>query len=174
MGHMQDNNLSIQSIKNKKIQFFIEELVAFGMQTLILFVVIVLISNFFQNSTELIKFSESKFVSIREFFLTLLGTIFAIGILTTIQRLVDDRSNFLSKIIDNTLLEFPRIIYLFGSTLVAVTASIGIYLLIEPDGVNNPTFFIGHSLLFAVSFFVYGIAIKYLLIKKVFKEAILF
>ncbi|MDO4696831.1 MAG: hypothetical protein Q4A49_04800 [Neisseria sp.] len=169
MNSQEKNCPSQQSNKNFS-SFIIEELLAFLIQFIILFCVIVLLSNCLSNEDVLVKFAESKLDSTHELFLTFLATIFALGLLTTIQKLLGDKYTFWNKIIDNTLLEFPRTIYLFGSSLTSVTASVGLYIKLHPNNKDNPTFFFTYAIFFAIVFFIYGCGMKYLLIRNTLKN----
>ncbi len=153
-------------------EFFISELVAFVTQILIFFCVGVLLSKVLSNETDVIKFAENKLGSWQEFTLTLIATIFALGLLTTIQRLWNSENGFWNKTIDNTLLEFPRTLYLFGSSLTAAAIVVGLYLWLNPnaDTENNPILFIRYSIVFAMTFFIYGCGVKFLLVRKTLRK----
>lgn len=148
--------------------FFISEISAFTIQVLIFFCLTLLMSNFLTIESDLIKFAENKLNSKKEFMYTFISTIFASGLLTLIQKLIDDNNAFWHKIIDDTLLELPRIIYLFGSSIVAISIAVGIYLKMNPhaDSSINYNFFFIYGLFLACMFFIYGCGLKFLLVRK--------
>ena len=99
-----------------------------------------------------------------EFLLTLVAITFVIGIFATIHYFSEIA--FLSKIIVNIIEELPRIIYLFGANLAAVSLMIGFYLSKNPDGATEPARFYSLAAFFGVSMFVYGFLLRFIIQKK--------
>lgn len=159
-------------MKNPTFLFILSELFAFLIQVLIFFCITLLISHFLTIESALIKFAENKIDSREEFVFTIIATIFVLGILTTIQRLINHKEEFFHKLIDDTLLEIPRVIYLFGSSIVATTISLGIYLEKNPNADNgiNSGFFFLYTPILAFAFFSYGCGLKYFLVRKTLKS----
>ncbi|OSI08911.1 Uncharacterised protein [Neisseria animaloris] len=87
MSGKAENDVNVFNPEMNKLHFLIEELAAFFTQVLIFFCVAMLLSNGLSNEADLIKFAESKLASHKEFLFTLIATIFALGLLTTMQKL---------------------------------------------------------------------------------------
>jgi hypothetical protein len=113
-------------------QFFLTEFMAYLSQVVVVFLVAAFSSNFLSDQKKLEAFGNAKVSSITpgEIGFTLLALVVWCGVLLLAQILVGGR--LWRGVIRDTLYEFPRIVYLIGSTATGVAISIALYLSNHP------------------------------------------
>lgn len=155
-------------ISNKEIMSFVFiELCVFIAQVLIIFIVAYFISDSLDSEKRLTEFVNGKVNSatMKELGLTLFSATFVLGLLTLAKEFIP--SKFVETISSEIILELPRTIYLFGSSITASTLAIASFLSSHPEVTTRPTpNYLWASAFFAVSFFTYGCAIKLILLIK--------
>ncbi|HTN29905.1 MAG TPA: hypothetical protein VL178_03610 [Pseudomonas sp.] len=153
--------------QTESMTFYLTELCVFLSQVLIIFLVAYFISDMMQSEERLSSFVSSKVnaLTFREFWLTLFSATFVLGLLFIIREMAPSR--FVEKIATEVINELPRTIYLFGSSMTALTAAVAVFLAVNPTENAIPAAgLFGTSLFFAFIFFVYGCGAKFLLIRK--------
>jgi magnesium-transporting ATPase (P-type) len=149
-----------------KAHFIFIEFCIFISQVAVIFFVAFLISHMFSNETRFTEFISGKLnaQTTTELGLTLLAVTFVLGVLAILKQL--EPSSLLEKIVNEVISELPRTIYLFGSSITAISLSIAVYAYIHPQETLKPLNFFAHAAFFALSFFTYGCLLKYYFLPK--------
>jgi len=149
------------------ISFVFIELCVFAAQVLVIFIVAYFISDSLSSEERLMEFVNGKvnMHTIKELGLTLFSVTFVLGLLALTKEVVP--SSYVEKVSGEVLLELPRTIYLFGSSITASTIAIAFFLSSHPQAATQPAVgYFGLSAFFALSFFGYGCGAKVLLLSK--------
>lgn len=157
----QENQQDESYSRKKLYHFILTEFCIFAAQTLTLFIVAYIISDSLSNEDRLMGFINGKIntTTMKELGLTLFSATFVLGLFSLIQEI--SSSHHLKKISREVLFELPRTIYLFGSSITASTIAIAFFLSSHPQSTAEPVAgYIGLSAFFAITFFVYGSALK--------------
>jgi hypothetical protein len=154
-------------IKPLSASLFVIELTIFAFQVLTIFIVAFFISDMFASEQKFNGFISGKInaTTVKEFLLTLFSVTFCLGLVTIAKELAPNK--FISRIATEILDEIPRTIYLLGSNVTAVTLAIAVYLPQKSSAsipVAGGLYIV--SILFAVTFFIYGFGIKVLLVRR--------
>lgn len=155
--------------KLKISQLFATELMVFLSQILVFFTVAFLMSNMFASEQKLNEFINGKLnaTTVSEFIWTLVAVICCHGLIDFLGRLAPGK--FFSRISAEVLDDFPRTIYLFGSSTTAIFLSIAMYSAIHPSTTKSiggifMTIPVGTfsylSIFFGLTFFLYGFFLK--------------
>lgn len=143
------------------IEFVFIEFAVFLSQALVIFIVTFFLSDMLKNEERLTTFVTSKLndFTISELGLTLFAVTFVLGLFYIIKEM--STSSLVERIASELIDELPRTIYLFGSSITAITAALAIFLLQNPDSsqIQASRFFV-MSLFIGISFFGYGCLIK--------------
>lgn len=143
------------------ISFVFLELCVFAAQVLVIFVVAYFISDSLASEERLVEFVSGKVNThtMKELGLTLFAVTFVLGLLALVKELV--RSDYVEKVSTEVLLELPRTIYLFGSSITASTIALAFFLSSHPEATKEPASgYFWMSAFFALSFFAYGCTAK--------------
>lgn len=167
MSSEQANQLEKVSPVKDGILFVFIELCVFLAQVLMIFIVAFLISDSLSSEERLTEFVIGKvhMHTMKELGFTLFAATFVLGLLTLIKEVAP--SSYVEKITGEILLELPRTIYLFGSSITASTVAIAFFISGHPQVATQPAS--GYFLLsafFALSFFAYGCIAKALLLAR--------
>lgn len=163
MSDQQNNAISSKEI----LSFALIELCVFIAQVLIIFIVAYFISDSLDSEKRLTEFVSSKVnpTTMKELGLTLFSVTFVLGLLTLAKEFIP--SKFVETISSEIILELPRTIYLFGSSITASTLAIASFISNHPEVTTQPTpNYLWASAFFAISFFIYGCSIKLALLIK--------
>lgn len=147
------------------LNFWITEFFVFLSQVTVIYLVAFLISDMFGNEERLTEFVTSKLNTntITELGLTLFAATFVMGFIAIVTKIIPS-GDWSEKIANEVLLEFPRTIYLFGSSVTAATAAIATFMSQHPQAINKPAGYFYMAAFFAISFFTYGAGLKAMLI----------
>lgn len=149
------------------ISFVFIEFCVFSAQVLTIFIVAYFISDSLASEERLTQFVTGKVNThtMKELGLTLFAVTFVLGVLALIKEIVS--SNYAEKVSTEVLLELPRTIYLFGSSITASTIAIAFFLSSHPEATSQPASgYFWLSAFFALSFFGYGCGAKALFLSK--------
>jgi len=143
------------------ISFFVIEFLIFCSQILTIYLVGFFISGLFKNEKALLDFALSKLQanSIGEFGLTVLAILVLIGLIATVTEFFPTHMSH--KILRKVIEEFPRTIYLFGSSLTATLLSVATFSVVNSNSNTSrgPKYFL-MSGIFGFMFFVMGCGLK--------------
>lgn len=152
----------------KKFELVATELCVFLSQFFVFFIVTFFISNMLNDEDKLTDFVSGKLngSTSLEIFLTLFAITSVIGLLFFIREMTI--SGFAEKVAREVIRELPRTIYLFGSSISAVTIAAALFLLMNPESMEEVEEgsdlgvggIVAMSLFIGGSFFAYGLAIK--------------
>lgn len=162
----QDQQVKTHPVKDG-ISFVFIELCVFAAQVLVIFIAAYFISDSLSSEERLTEFVNGKINmhTMKELGLTLFAVTFVLGLLTSIREVVP--SSYVEKVSGEVLLELPRTIYLFGSSITASTIAIAFFLSSHPQATTQPAAgYFGLSAFFALSFFGYGCVAKALFLSK--------
>jgi len=158
----------------KKVEFIFIELCVFLSQAVVIFLVTFFISDMLKNEDMLTDFVSSKLnaTTLSELGLTIFAVTFVLGLLYIVKEMT--MSGLAERVASEVINELPRTIYLFGSSISAVTTAVAIFLWKHPESLAeveeksslDPVSFFGLSLFIGASFFVYGLLIKFGLRRK--------
>jgi hypothetical protein len=160
------------SVKDEIFSFVFIELCVFAAQVLVFFIVAYFVSDSLASEERLAEFLSGKInaYTVKELGLTLFAVTFALGLLAQIKVIVP--SSYVEKVSTEVLLELPRTIYLFGSSITASTLVLAIFISSHPEAVNKPASdYFWLSACFALSLFGYGCAAKYFFFLKRVKSS---
>jgi len=166
----QNNKKSTHSF-GKIQKDLIKELTIYFSQVFVFFCVSIMISNMLTNEENLTKYISSKVnnYSLIEILYIIVATIFVVGFLYILGKILN-KFDFAEEIIDDILRSIHRTIYFFGSSvagiMLAIATSIAFHSKVKK---LVPIGWIIYAVLFGISIFIYGYAIKTLL-SKVFKS----
>ena len=156
-----DENMVIP--KKDNLEFLFSELWAYFSQFLIFFFIVVLSTQFLTDEKKFEEFVTKKLPS--DLWLEFGWTFVAIAVVGSITWLI---SKGILKQSDEKVreifVEFPRTIYLFGSSASAIFFSIALYLQkhpATPTGKETPISLLGAGLVILISFFVFGCLVSY-------------
>lgn len=118
----------------ENLRELLNEFMVYLSQTMVVFLVAVFSSNFLTDLAALEAFGNSKVnvSSISEFKFTFLALVLWCGVLCISKEMLG--GSLLGVAIRKALREFPRIIYMFGSTTTGVAMAIAIYVGNHPIG----------------------------------------
>lgn len=127
-----------QSKKRESAEDFWIEFCVSVAQTAIFFFLAFFSTDFLRNEDLLQKFMDKNINSgtWEEFWLTILSVVVVTGIVSIVS-VASKKKTFLSKITERILLELPRLISVFGSSVFAVFLAITVHLFFNPDGVTE-------------------------------------
>ncbi|MDP2762642.1 MAG: hypothetical protein Q8O64_19950 [Sideroxyarcus sp.] len=163
----QNKSTVIKSPETLGINFWVTEFFVFLSQVAVIFLVAFFISDMFHSESRLTEFVNGKINTntMTELLLTLFAITFVMGLLAIAKEIIP--SSLFEKIAGEVLNELPRTIYLFGSSITAVTAAVATFIYNHPDSTNKPAVgFFTMSVFFALTFFAYGCGAKALLTLK--------
>ncbi len=166
MSGKQNNQQTKTSPVKDGISFVFIEFCVFAAQILVIFIVAYFISDSLSEE-RLTEFLNGKINAhtMKEFGLTLFAVTFVLGLLALVKELVPSR--YVEKISTEVLLELPRTIYLFGSSITASTIAVTWFLASHPEATKQPASgYFWLSIFFAFTFFVYGCGAKWLLLRR--------
>jgi hypothetical protein len=149
------------------ISFVFIELCIFAAQVLVIFIVAYFISDSLASEERLTEFVNGKvnMHTMKELGLTLFAVTFVLGLLALVEKFVP--SGYVEKVSTEVLLELPRTIYLFGSSITASTIAIAFFLSSHPEATKQPASgYFWLSAFFALSFFGYGCVAKAVFLPK--------
>lgn len=159
--------IEIKSSEALGINFWFIEFCVFISQVVVIFFVSFFISDMFRSEGRLTEFVNGKVNTntITELLLTIGALIFVMGALAVAKEFIP--SNMVEKIAGDVLHELPRTIYLFGSSITAVTAAVATFIYNHPESTSKPAAgFFAMSAMFAFTFFAFGCGAKALLTLK--------
>lgn len=163
---MSSEQQNLSPIKDGILFVFIE-LCVFSAQVLVIFLVAFFISDSLSSEERLTEFVTGKINmhTMKELGFTLFAATFVLGLLTLIKEVAP--SSYVEKITGEILLELPRTIYLFGSSITASMVAVAFFLSGHPQAATQPAsgYFL-LSALFALSFFAYGCIAKAFLLAR--------
>ena len=154
------------------VSFWVTEFFVFLSQVAVIFLVAFFISDMFHSESRLTEFVNGKINTntMTELLLTLFAITFVMGLLAIAKEIIP--IGLVEKIASEILYELPRTIYLFGSSITAVTAAVATFISNHPDATNKPAAgFFAMSVFFALTFFAYGCGAKALLTLKKVRNA---
>lgn len=144
--------------------FLFSELFIYAVQVITFALVAWVVSAFFTNETYLARHVGEKIndLSVRELISTLAVILILLGVLWVLSEKTG--IEFFEKIMPAVYEEFPRTVYLFGSSVGGPLLASGFYLMISPAG-KSTEFRLGVSsvilsLIFVVVFFLVGYALR--------------
>lgn len=164
MGEVERRSGRKQANKLGK-DFFITEFFVFLSQVFVFFSVAVFASKFLTNEDDLVEFANSKVNvhTLPELGYTLLAITVTFGILSIITYGAP-RRGLVARITFEVLNEYPRVIYLFGSSVTATMFAVAIFISMNPHSAPKPPVFFFWAALYSLTIFVYGCGIKMWLI----------
>ena len=129
---------SNQGKKKRNFEDFWIEFFVSVAQTAIFFFLAFFSTDYLKNEDLLQKFMDKNINSgtWTEFWLTILSVVVVTGIVSIIS-VASKKKVLLSKITERIILELPRLISIFGSSVFAVFLAITVHLLFNPDGVTE-------------------------------------
>ncbi len=143
-----------------------EELSISIAQTAIFFFIAMFSSNFLRDSAALAAYANQKIngTTFPEFFLSLLSILVVSGVLFFLLAATKESPRVLS-IAKNVLMEMPRTISIFGSSILATLLAVAIHLHIYPDPSGSSSFAKALTIgfMFWVASFAYAVGLKHLL-----------
>lgn len=167
MSDEQNNQQAKTNPVKDGISFVFIELCVFAAQVLVIFIVAYFISDSLASEERLTEFVNGKvnMHTMKELGLTLFAVTFVLGLLALVKEFVP--SDYVEKVSTEVLLELPRTIYLFGSSITASTIAIAFFLSSHPEATKQPASgYFWLSAFFALSFFGYGCVAKGVLLHK--------
>lgn len=167
MSDEQNNQQTKTNPVKGGISFVFIELCVFAAQVLVIFIVAYFISDSLASEERLTEFVNGKVNThtMKELGLTLFAVTFVLGLLALVKEFVP--STYVEKVSTEVLLELPRTIYLFGSSITASTIAIAFFLSSHPEATKQPASgYFWLSAFFALSFFGYGCGAKGVLLLK--------
>lgn len=152
------------------IHFVFIEFCIFISQVAVIFFVAFFISHMFSSESRFTEFITSKMNAhtMTELVLTLIAVTLVLGILAILKQI--SSSALLEKIVSEVINDLPRTIYLFGSSITAITLSVAVYINIHPEEAIKPFKYFASAAFFALSFFTYGCLLKYFLLPTSIRE----
>lgn len=162
---MENDSLS----KNERAEFLAflgSELLLFGIQIVIFFIVAILFSYFFSSEGRLVEYVNSKVSdkTLGEFGFTLLAITIVLGALSFVSAAATSKT--VQQLSREVLLEAPRTIYFFGSTIASTGFAVSLYIQLYPprEAIVLPSAgFFEMAVLIALLSFSYGFGLKALL-----------
>jgi len=152
----------------RKFELIATEFCVFLSQFFVFFIVTFFISNMLNDEDKLTSFVSSKLngSTSLEIFLTLFALTSVIGVLFFIREMTI--TGFSERVAKEVIRELPRTIYLFGSSISAVTIAAALFLCMNPESMKEvkeeSNLGVGGIILMSLfiggSFFAYGLAIK--------------
>lgn len=167
MSDEQNNQQTKANPVKDGISFVFIEFCVFAAQVLVIFIVAYFISDSLASEDRLTEFVNAKLNmhTLKELGLTLFAVTFVLGLLALAKEFVP--SDYVEKVSTEILLELPRTIYLFGSSITASTIAIAFYLSDHPEAAKQTASgYFWLSAFFALSFFGYGCIAKGILLAK--------
>jgi heme/copper-type cytochrome/quinol oxidase subunit 3 len=164
---MSNEQTKTHLIKDGFFSFVFIELCVFAAQVLVFFIVAYFISDSLASKERLAEFLNGKIntYTLKELGLTLFAVTFTLGLLAQIKVIVP--SSYVEKVSTEVLLELPRTIYLFGSSITASTLAIASFISSHPETIKQPASdYFWLSAFFALSLFGYGCTAKYFFLLK--------
>lgn len=157
--------VKVQEAKTRRDSLWLlaEELSVSIAQTAIFFCLAMFSSNFLRDKAALTAYAHQKINSTTfpEFFLTLLAILVVSGVLFFLLAATKESSRVLS-IAKNVLMEMPRTISIFGSSILATLLAVGIHVFNFPEPGGSSSF--GKALTIGLMFwavsFVYSFSLK--------------
>lgn len=135
-------------------------------QVLIFFFLSLFSSNFLRHKEALTKFVDQRInnTTFTEFWFTILSIIVVSGLFSFLLHAAKDNKS-IGHVATQVLLEMPRTISIFGSSVLAMLLAAAIHLHYFPEPNENPSFikFASIGLLFWLISFVYAFSIKWIL-----------
>ena len=151
---------------SKKLEMLWTELAVSVAQTAIFFFLALFSSDFLRDKSALTTYADHKInnTTFPEFWLTLLSVLVVSGALFAVLQATrnNDRVRAISE---QVLLEIPRTISIFGSSIFAILLAIGVHLINHPEPTGTTPlgkFFMIGIMFWAVSF-VYAVGLKFML-----------
>lgn len=167
MSDEQNNQQTKTTPVKDGISFVFIEFCIFAAQVLVIFIVAYFISDSLASEERLTEFVNGKvnMHTMKELGLTLFAVTFVLGLLALVEKFVP--SGYVEKVSTEVLLELPRTIYLFGSSITASTIAIAFFLSSHPEATKQPASgYFWLSAFFALSFFGYGCVAKAVFLPK--------
>lgn len=161
MSGEQNNQQAKSNPIKDSISFVFIEFCVFSAQVLVMFIVAYFISDSLASEERLTEFVSGKvnMHTTKELGLTLFAVTFVLGLLALVKEFVP--SAYVEKVSTEILLELPRTIYLFGSSITASTIAIAFFLSSHPEATTQPASgYFWLSAFFALTFFGYGCVAK--------------